>query len=146
MPDDSQPVVLFDGICGLCTRSVRFIIRHDPHGRFRFASLQSAVGRRLAAGAGVQGEGMDTLILIQQGRAFVRSDAVLRIASRLGAPWCFAAPLLLVPRLLREPVYRLVARHRYRFFGRFDRLWGPMPGYEDRFLDTGGVEASVGSD
>jgi predicted DCC family thiol-disulfide oxidoreductase YuxK len=136
MSAGTSSVVLFDGVCGLCTRSVRFILRRDSSRRLQFASLQSAVGRQLAAEAGVEGKVLETLILIEDGRAFVRSDAVLRIAGALGAPWSLVAPLLLVPRFIREPLYRIVARHRYRFFGRLDREWAPASAYEERFLDS----------
>jgi len=134
MTADTRRVVLFDGVCGLCTGSVRFIIRRDLDRALRFASLQSEVGAGLASHYGIDAGALDTLVLIDGGKAFFRSDAVLRIVRFLTFPWRLAGVLSLAPRWAREPFYRLIAQHRYRLFGRLDSDWVPPLGFEERFL------------
>jgi len=107
------PVIVFDGDCLFCQRSVRFIHRHDRTDAYRFAARQSPAGTRLLADAGV-GLAPNSMVLIDETGIWLRSDAVLRIAARLGAPWSAARVLLVVPRPLRDGVYRLVAWMRHR--------------------------------
>ena len=135
MAPPDGPVVLFDGECALCDASVQFVLEHDSTGRFRFASLQSATGRRLAAEHGIDAAALDTLVLITATGARVRSDAVLGIAHGLGLPWSLAWGLRRIPRPLRDAVYKLVARNRTRFFGRLDACRLPTPETRARFLD-----------
>jgi predicted DCC family thiol-disulfide oxidoreductase YuxK len=119
---DRGGVVLFDGECNLCTGAVRFITRRDPGGRFRFAPLGSEAGRVALAGVGEEGEAeRGTMVLIQGGRAYRRSDAALRVARGLRWPWPLLWGLVLVPRRLRDRAYGLVARNRHRWFGRRER-------------------------
>lgn len=129
-----HPIVLFDGVCNLCNGSVQLIIRHDPHGRFRFASLQSPVGERLLAEMGVDRQAMDSMVLIENGRWFRESDAALGIARGLGGLWRMFGVLRLLPRPLRDRAYRLLARNRYRWFGKSETCWLPAPELRERFL------------
>jgi predicted DCC family thiol-disulfide oxidoreductase YuxK len=108
-----SPVVIFDGDCLFCQRSVRFIHRHDSGNAFRFAARQTAAGERLLAEVGV-GLAPNSMVLIDDDGTWLRSDAVLRIAARLGPPWSAARVFLLVPRVLRDAVYRVVAAIRHR--------------------------------
>ncbi len=130
-------IVLYDGLCGLCSRTVRFIARHDSRGRFRFAALQSEVALNLLAGsADLPPELPDSVILVEAGGAvLVESDAVLRIAASLDGPVRHLARLRIIPRPLRDAVYRLVARVRYRVFGRHDVCEIPAPWLRERFVD-----------
>lgn len=130
-----HPVILFDGACSFCDASVQFVIDRDPAAQFRFASIQSGVGARLAADAGVDASALDTLVLVTDAGSFVRSDAVLEIARRLGRPWSAVAMARLLPRPLRDAAYRLVARQRLRLFGRLDACRIPTPELRARFLD-----------
>jgi predicted DCC family thiol-disulfide oxidoreductase YuxK len=107
------PVIIFDGDCLFCQRSVRFIHRHDRANAYRFAARQTPVGTRLLGDVGV-GLAPNSMVLIDDEGIWLRSDAVLRIAGRLGAPWSVARILLAVPRPLRDGVYRIVARVRHR--------------------------------
>jgi predicted DCC family thiol-disulfide oxidoreductase YuxK len=149
-------IVLFDGACNLCDGFVWFIIRRDPAVRFRFASLQSAAARELlaahdpgrtdpgdvaaesgdAAERGAEGGVLDTVVLLQAGRVYVRSGAALRILRGLGFPWSLLSILLAVPRPLRDALYDGIARRRYRWFGRRDACAAP-PELRSRFLDHG---------
>lgn len=106
-------LVIYDGDCVFCQRSVRFIHRHDPANRFRFAARQSVAGERALAEAGV-GLAPNSMVLVDEAGTWLRSDAVLRIASRLGPPWSAARVLLWMPRPLRDAAYRLVAAIRHR--------------------------------
>lgn len=141
--EPAHPVVLFDGVCNLCNRSVAYIIRHDPRGRFRLASLQSAVGRALVAEHGLDPDALDTVVLIERGKLYRKSDAALRIARRLRGPSRFWWTARFVPRPLRDAAYGWVARNRYRWFGKRDECMVPGPGVRERFLDF--EEASVES-
>lgn len=105
--------IIFDGDCLFCQRSVRFIHRHDPGNRFRFASRQSAAGERLLHEAHV-GLAPNSMVLLDDDGIWLRSDAVLRIAAHLGAPWSFARVALWVPRVFRDGAYRVVAAIRHR--------------------------------
>lgn len=127
-------VVLFDGECNLCHATVRFVIRNDPAKHFRFASLQSPAGRRIAAAHGVAGGDLGSMLLVEDRRVYRRSTAALRIARRLRWPWPLLAALLLVPRRLRDPLYDFVGRRRYRWFGRRDLCTVSEPSASDRFL------------
>ena len=133
----SADVVLYDGLCGLCSRVVRFIARHDARGRFRFAALDSDVARTLLASApSIPSLLPDSVILVEAGgRVSVESDAVLRIAASLDGPVRHLARLHIVPRAARDVVYRLVARTRYRIFGRHEVCEIPAPWLRERFLD-----------
>ncbi len=138
-PDADHPVILFDGVCNLCNAAIHFIIDRDPASVFRFAPLQSPLGRELTERCGLggaQAEGEETIILVEGGRCSARSTAALRIARRLSGAWPLLGGLLAVPAPLRDAAYRLVARHRYRLFGRRDACRLPTPDLQRRFLDT----------
>ena len=140
MSFEEGPIVLFDGVCNLCAGAVRFIIPRDRRGRFRFAALQSEAGRRILAGIGVEapepGETPRSLVLVANGRAYLRSAAALRIAARLDRGWRLASVFLVVPGPLRDLVYRFVARNRYRWFGRETACDLPRAEEAWRFLDA----------
>lgn len=127
-------VVLFDGVCNLCNGSVQFIVRRDPYGYFRFASLQSEPGRSLLREHGLDPADLFSVILVEDGKVYARSDAALRIARRLSGVWRAAGALRVLPRSLRDRVYDLVARNRYRWFGRRDACMVPTPELRERFL------------
>ena len=135
-------VVLIDGVCHLCNGLVRFIAARDPAGRFRFASLQSPAGRELAQGAGLAPGELSTVVLIERAngsdpRASIRSTAVLRILAGLRFPWPVLSLARIVPPFVRDPLYRWIARNRYRWFGRADVCSLPDPGLAGRFLENG---------
>src|SRR5262245_5974024 len=118
-------IVLFDGVCHLCTSTVQFIIKRDPHGYFMFASLQSAIGRTLVEGHGFQPEALDTFVLIEGSSCFTRSDAALRVAKHLSGCWSLGRVLSLIPKPIRDWGYTVIARHRYQWFGRTRPAWCP---------------------
>jgi predicted DCC family thiol-disulfide oxidoreductase YuxK len=128
-------VVLFDGVCNLCNGTVVFVAGRDPAARFRFAALQSAIGRDLLGATGLPVDAPETLVLLEGGRVFVRSTAALRIARRLSGFWPLAYAAIVIPRPIRDAVYRLIARHRYRLFGRRETCMIPSPDLRRRFLE-----------
>jgi predicted DCC family thiol-disulfide oxidoreductase YuxK len=143
-------IVLFDGVCNLCHRSVLFIIDRDPARRFRFATLQSEPGqtvwdacRTCSDASTPTGEAPEmpakklrTLVLVEGDRCYIESTAALRIARRLKGPWPLLYSFILIPPFLRDPLYRWVSRHRYRWFSRSEVCRLPSPATADRFIDT----------
>ena len=132
---DSPPLILFDGVCNLCAWAVRFIIKRDPRGTFRFTALQSELGQRLLAQHHIDPASTDSFVLIEDGAAYTESTAALRVARRLRGAWplCFAA--IILPRFVRDPVYRFIARQRYRWFGKQNSCLVPTAELRARFLD-----------
>jgi predicted DCC family thiol-disulfide oxidoreductase YuxK len=132
---DGGPIVLYDGVCGLCDRSVQLILRNDRRGRFRFAALQSGAGRALLERFGLSAEALDSVVLVEDGRAWRKSRAALRIARRMDAPWPLLWPLAIVPHPVADFFYDLLAKNRYRIFGKLDACMIPPPEVRQRFLD-----------
>lgn len=131
---DAEPaVLLFDGVCNLCSGVVRWVIAHDPQHRVVFGALQSDRGRQLRRAYGIADD-VDSLVLIHRGEAHVRSGAALRLAGLLTPPWSWARIGLVIPAPLRDAAYRFIAGHRYRWFGRQDECWLPTPQLRARFL------------
>jgi predicted DCC family thiol-disulfide oxidoreductase YuxK len=134
MSRDGHCLILFDGVCVLCSRLVDFIVAHDSSARFRFAPLQTEVGRRVLSAYGVPVDTRDTLILIEGGQVYSESTAALRIARRLDGGWGIAYALIVLPRWLRDLAYRYVGRHRYEWFGQMNECRIPGADEVDRFL------------
>ena len=126
--------ILFDGVCNLCHGFVQVVIARDPHGHFRFASLSSETAGRLLKDAGVRGPLPDSMVLVEDGRIYVRSDAPLRVARRLVFPWPLLTIFLMVPRFIRDRIYDAIAARRYRWFGKQDTCLLPTPELRNRFL------------
>jgi predicted DCC family thiol-disulfide oxidoreductase YuxK len=127
-------IVLFDGTCAFCEGAVKFIARRDPAGYFRFGASQSAEGAALLARHGLTRQMTRSMVLIEKDRVYLRSTASLRIARRLRAPWHLAGALLIVPRPLRDAVYRVVAAIRHRVAGRSNACELPPPELRGRLI------------
>ena len=132
-PDD-KPLIVFDGVCVLCSASAQYVLRHDPQGRFRLTAAQSPIGQALYRHLGLSPTSYDTFLLVEGGRAFFKSDAALRVAGQLGPPWSLAGILRVLPGFARDAVYDVVARNRYRIFGRRETCFRPTAGQARRFL------------
>lgn len=128
------PVLLFDGVCNLCNESVQWVIRHDPQSKFRFASLQSEAGQQLLRQHNLPTNELNTVVLIDAGRAYTRSDVPLRIFKKIGGAWPLLTVLRIIPTPLRNAVYDWIARNRYRWFGKKEACWLPTPALKARFL------------
>lgn len=136
MPESGRPILLFDGVCNLCDRSVQFILDHDGEEIFRFASLQSEIGQALVTRCGLEPGGVDSVVLVEGGQCYVRSEAAWRVASRLDAPWRWTSASRHLPLWLRDRAYNWVARNRYRWFGTREACRIPSPEERARFLDV----------
>lgn len=127
-------VVIFDGVCNLCAHSVRFILDHEANDALRFTPLQSPAGARLMRELGLDPDDAKTFVLIADGKAHTRSDAAIRVARHLRGGWKLLGAIRIIPRPLRDWAYDIVARNRYRWFGRFDTCMAPTPELRARFI------------
>ncbi len=131
----NHPIILFDGICNLCNGSVQYVIRHDPAALFRFASLQSESGRQLLKNLGLPQNNFNSFVLIQNGRAFTQSTAALNVAKQLKGFSKLIYGFIIVPPFIRNRVYKIIAKNRYKWFGERDHCMIPTPELKSRFLN-----------
>lgn len=129
-------IILFDGVCNFCNGSVNFIIERDPSGYFKFAPLQSEIGEKLLNENGINKAETDSVVLIEDGKAYTHSTAALMIARKLDGAWKWFYYLIFAPRFLRDAFYKLFARYRYKLFGKKDECMIPTPEIRARFLAT----------
>ena len=132
---DGGPIILFDGVCNLCSGFVQFVVPRDPEGQFRFASLQSEVGKELLAEHGLPTDELESIVLIEGDDCYVKSGAVIRIATLLGGVYAALAPFRVVPRAIRDRIYDFVAEHRYDWFGKKDQCMMPDGDVQARFIE-----------
>ncbi|MCL4693694.1 MAG: thiol-disulfide oxidoreductase DCC family protein [Candidatus Hydrogenedentes bacterium] len=130
-----HPVLLFDGVCNLCNKAVQFIIKRDKDALFRFASLQSDAGQALLNQHDLPTEDFDTMVYLEGDSVYTRSTAGLRIARRLGGLWPLLYAFIVIPRPIRDAVYGVIVRNRYRWFGKRDDCMVPTPDLRARFLE-----------
>lgn len=134
-PSDDASIILFDGVCNLCSGFVRFVLPRDEAGKYRFASLQSDAGQALLAEHDLPSDDLESVVLIEDGESHLKSAAIIRIATGLGGAYRLLSPFRYVPRSVRDRVYDFVADHRYRWFGKKDRCMVPSGDVESRFLE-----------
>lgn len=132
--DGHRPIILFDAECVLCSVNAQFVLRHDKAGYFRLASMQGYVGAEIYRRHGMDPTNPASMLVVEGDRVRQDSDAVLSIYEALGMPWRLVAIVRVIPAFLRDPVYRFVARNRYRWFGKRERCWVAPPEYRDRIL------------
>ncbi len=132
-PDD-RPIVIFDGHCVLCSRSVEIVLRYDRAGRYRLLAAQSALGRALYVHYGLDPENYETNILLIDGVALFKAEGLIRMAMGLGLPWSLAGILRVLPRRLADALYEWLARNRFRLFGRRETCYLPRRIDQDRFI------------
>ena len=133
-PDQNGPIILFDAECVLCSANAQFVLRHDTAGRFRLASMQGETGAEIYRKHGMDPTDPTSMLVVEGGRMRRDSDAVLSIYEGLGLPWRLFTIMRIIPAFLRDPVYRWVARNRYRLFGKRAVCWVAQPEYKDRIL------------
>ncbi|MDN3647186.1 thiol-disulfide oxidoreductase DCC family protein [Pontixanthobacter aestiaquae] len=131
---NDHPIIVFDGMCVLCSANAQFVLKFDRKGVFRLAAMQSEIGADLMRQAGVDPADPDSFIIVEQDRVLRDSDAVISMWRRLGWPWKIMGVAGVVPRAIRDPLYRLIARNRYRIFGKRDTCWMPTPEQAERIL------------
>jgi predicted DCC family thiol-disulfide oxidoreductase YuxK len=131
----NNPILLFDGECTFCDGTVNWVIDRDPGARFRFAPLQSSAGQALCTKHGINVDVTDSLVVISDERALVYSSAAIEVARHLRWPWRALTMFWLIPRPIRNLMYRAFAQHRYRWFGRLEECRVPTPELRSRFLE-----------
>lgn len=130
----NQPIILFDGVCNLCNGSVQWLISHDPNAKLRFASLQSDFGQNILKKNNLNTLDFNSFILAEGEKIWLKSDAVLRVMRHLGGAWSWLSVLQVVPTFIRNFFYDIIAKNRYRLFGKKDECWLPTPELRARFL------------
>lgn len=128
-----SPVLLFDGVCNYCNRMVNFAIRNDKKGKIKFSPLQSEAGQTLRSTFNVPAKA-DTIILIDKGKAFTYARAAIRVSKYLDWPAKMLYALIIVPRFISQPVYKWIARNRYKWWGKRDSCMIPAAEVKERFL------------
>jgi predicted DCC family thiol-disulfide oxidoreductase YuxK len=134
MPNAEGEILVFDGVCVLCSRSVAFVLAHDHARRYRFAALQTRSGRELLERNGLDPADPLSMLLTDGTRVWTESDAILRVMTGFGGAWRLAGVLRVVPRPLRDWAYRTIARNRYHWFGKRDTCIMPTADIAHRFL------------
>lgn len=130
----NESIIFFDGVCNLCSGAVKFVLKRDRNQRFKFASLQSEFAHDCLGKFGVH-ESLETIVLIQNGVLYKKSDAALQIARQLGFPFSLFYGLKIFPKGLRDVVYDFIARNRYQWFGKSDYCMIPSAELSERFVD-----------
>ena len=131
----TQPVILFDGICNLCNGAVQYVIKHDPTSIFKFAALQSDYGRQLLKENNIPADELNSFVLIQNNKVYTRSTAALKVARQLKGATSLLYGLIIVPRFIRDGVYKIIARRRYKWFGKKEECMVPADNLKKRFLN-----------
>lgn len=133
---EDKKIVLFDGVCNLCNGAVQYIIKRDKTDTFRYAALQSEIGEQLVAERAIDTSKVDSIILIEPGVAyFTKSDAALEIGKSFGGAWKLLQLFVWIPKSIRDAVYDIVARNRYKWFGKKDACMIPTPELKAKFLE-----------
>ncbi|MFP5040905.1 thiol-disulfide oxidoreductase DCC family protein [Parasediminibacterium sp. JCM 36343] len=135
MVTNAERIILFDGVCNLCSSSVQFVIRHDAKGIFKFASLQSNSGQVLLAQYHLPQTSFNSFVYLDNGRVYLQSSAALQVARHLDGAWFLLYYFIIVPPFIRNWVYRTISNNRYKWFGKQDACWLPTPALQKRFLD-----------
>ena len=132
---DNQPILLFDGVCNLCNSSVQFVLERNGSENVRFASLQSDFGQERLRESALPKDYTSSLVLLENGDVYTKSDAALKLAKHLNGLWKLGRVFLIVPKPIRNWVYDWIAKNRYRWFGKQETCWIPEPRWKSRFLD-----------
>jgi predicted DCC family thiol-disulfide oxidoreductase YuxK len=129
-----QNIVLFDGVCNLCNGFVQFFLKIDKRGKLKFASLQSDYGQALLAKHQLNQSDFDSFLFQQGDKLYDKSSASLQIVKTLGGFWTLLYALVIVPKPIRDAIYRFIAKNRYKWFGKEEACWLPKPEWKDRFI------------
>ena len=133
--DLPHPIVLFDGVCNLCTGSAQFLSKRDKSAQIRFTSLQSDFGQKILQGFGLPLQDFKSFVFLEKGQLYVRSSAFLKATRYLKGLWPWLYGLMLVPVFIRDGVYNFIAKRRYRWFGKREECWIPTPEIKSRFIE-----------
>ena len=128
-------IIVFDSVCVLCSRWLKFVLRHDKRNLYRFAAMQGRAGGALLTAQGLNARDPSSFLLLEDGVAYTDSEAIIRVLTSFGGAWRMAAALRTIPRAARDRAYRTLARHRYQWFGKLDQCVAPSAATANRFLD-----------
>lgn len=131
----SKSIILFDGVCNLCDKSIQFILKRDHEQKFMFASLQGEKGQEILQRFGMSRKNLSSFVLVDKGNIYTRSTAVLRTLKSLGGGWKLLYGLIIIPPFLRNALYDFIAKNRYKWFGKKEECRLPTPELKARFLD-----------
>ena len=129
-----QPIIFFDGVCNLCNASVQFVIAHDKKDQFRFTALQGDYAKEILPQFNADLGKLNTILLLEDGKLYTKSSAALRIARKLNRLIPLLYAFLIVPKVIRDWVYDIIARNRYRWWGRQESCWVPTPDLKNKFI------------
>lgn len=132
---EEKKLILFDGVCNLCNSSVNFIIDQDKHDVFRFASLQSGKGQEVMKQFGLPEGEYNSFLLLDNGKLYMRSTAALRVSKYLPGVWKILYAFIIVPKFIRDFVYDIIAKHRYKWFGQAESCRVPTPELKAKFVE-----------
>lgn len=133
---EDHPIILFDGVCNLCNASVQYVIKHDSQHIFRFASLQSSFAQKILSKHNLPLNDYNSFILYSDNKIYTRSKAALIIAKKLKGVVKMLYAFIIVPKFIRDGVYNIIAKNRYKWFGKKNECWLPTPELKNLFLDT----------
>ena len=132
--EENHDIVLFDGVCNLCNGAILFLIKRDKNDRFRFAPLESEVGKKLLLKHQIDPSKIDSIVLVSDNTAFTKATAALNISRHLSGLWPLLYSLIIIPNFITDAVYDFIARNRYRWFGKKERCMIPTPALQSKFL------------
>ena len=127
-------VILFDGVCNLCSGAVQFVIKRDKKKRFRFASLQSALGAEVMQQFNLPANELNSFILLENNQVYTSSTGALKVSKQLNGLWPLLYVFIIVPKFIRDAVYRFIANNRYKWFGKKETCWVPSKELAERFI------------
>ncbi|MDN3586932.1 DCC1-like thiol-disulfide oxidoreductase family protein [Pedobacter aquatilis] len=132
---NTQPVIFFDGVCNLCNASVQFVIKRDKHKHFQFTALQGKFAEEILPQSVFNSNQINSILLLEGGMIYQKSSAALRIAKKLNGFWPLIYGFIIVPRFIRDWVYDIIAKNRYKWWGKQESCWVPIPALKSRFYD-----------
>ncbi|MCB0641743.1 MAG: thiol-disulfide oxidoreductase DCC family protein [Phaeodactylibacter sp.] len=132
---EGHGILLFDGVSNLCNGFVQFVIPRDPKGYYKFVSLQSETGKAILEQYGLSTDELSTVVLVENGKVYTHSGVALKIVKHLSGLWPLLQVFWIIPRFIRDAIYRWVARNRYKWFGKREACWMPTPELQSRFMN-----------
>jgi predicted DCC family thiol-disulfide oxidoreductase YuxK len=133
--NENKKIVLFDGVCNLCNNSVQFILKRDKKNQFLFGSLQGITGQGYLRKFNLPANTFNSFMLVEDDTLYSRSAAALRMLKHLGGGWSLLYAFIIIPKFIRDAIYNLVAKNRYKWFGKKDECWIPTPALKAKFLE-----------
>jgi predicted DCC family thiol-disulfide oxidoreductase YuxK len=132
---EEKKIILFDGVCNLCSSSVQFIIKRDKKNQFLFGSLQGIAGQEYLKQFNLPADSFNSFMLLEDGKLYTRSSGALRMLKYLGTGWQLFYSFIIVPKFIRDGVYNIIAKNRYKWFGKKEACWIPTPELKAKFLN-----------